>query len=226
MRNLRCSRATSILTKHLIAATPLPSDWREHVRSCNECSEILRQAEQLNSLLESSPAITEEDAEIRSQEMIAAAQTTAKATYRRRLIIRAMAVVSLYALVTAAWAHTASLKHPYAVTSMIAFLFIAPFALWFIHMRSTHDGPGRLYKRLSGHQLSGVCRGISTTYGIQLWLVRALFLVLCLVKGLGLAIYLALDIMLPIHPDDRVRMLRFRLVRWWRGKFTVDARAR
>ncbi len=49
-------------------------------------------------------------------------------------------------------------------------------------------------------------------------IVRIVFLGLLLADGIGLLLYLILDLAMPVHPDDRQYMWRFRLRRWWASR--------
>jgi len=74
-----------------------------------------------------------------------------------------------------------------------------------------------LYKRLRpGYQLSGVCLGLADKTGVPVGALRLLFFVLALANGVGIWIYVVLDLLMPVHPEDRRHLLRFRVLRWWR----------
>jgi phage shock protein PspC (stress-responsive transcriptional regulator) len=74
-----------------------------------------------------------------------------------------------------------------------------------------------LYKRLRpGYQLSGVCLGLAEKTGAPVGALRLLFFVLALANGVGIWIYVVLDLLMPVHPEDRRHLLRFRILRWWR----------
>jgi len=74
-----------------------------------------------------------------------------------------------------------------------------------------------LYKRLRpGYQLSGVCLGLADKTGIPVGILRLVFFVLALADGVGILLYVILDLSMPVHPEDRRHLLRFRVLRWWR----------
>jgi phage shock protein PspC (stress-responsive transcriptional regulator) len=74
-----------------------------------------------------------------------------------------------------------------------------------------------LYKRLRpGYQLSGVCLGLADKTGVPVDALRLLFFVLAFANGVGIWIYVVLDLLMPVHPEDRRHLLRFRVLRWWR----------
>lgn len=74
-----------------------------------------------------------------------------------------------------------------------------------------------LYKRLRpGYQLSGVCLGLADKTDLPVGILRLVFFVLALANGVGIWIYVVLDLLMPVHPEDRRHLLRFRVLRWWR----------
>ena len=83
--------------------------------------------------------------------------------------------------------------------------------------------PGRAglpYKRLrAGRQLSGVCAGIAEKTRVPVTIIRLAFIVLVLAKLSGFVLYLVLDLLMEVHPDDRASMLRFRIRRRWDARF-------
>lgn len=83
--------------------------------------------------------------------------------------------------------------------------------------------PGRgglPYKRLrDGRQLSGVCMGIAERTGVPVSIIRLAFIVLVLAKLSGFVLYIVLDLLMEVHPDDRASLLRFRIRRWWDTRF-------
>ena len=89
--------------------------------------------------------------------------------------------------------------------------------------------PGRAglpYKRLrAGRQISGVCAGIAEKSGVPVALIRLAFLALLFAKLFGILLYLVLDMLMEVHPDDRASLLRFRIRRWWSSRFGVGEAA-
>lgn len=78
--------------------------------------------------------------------------------------------------------------------------------------------PGRAglpYKRLrAGRQLSGVCAGIAETTRVPVSIIRLAFVALVFAKLSGFVLYIMLDLLMEVHPDDRASLLRFRIRRW------------
>lgn len=85
-------------------------------------------------------------------------------------------------------------------------------------------GAGIPYKRLrNGRQLSGVCAGIAEATRVPVSIIRLTFIALVLAKHSGFVLYIMLDLLMEVHPDDRSSLLRFRIRRWWedRSRATV-----
>jgi phage shock protein PspC (stress-responsive transcriptional regulator) len=138
--------------------------------------------------------------------------------HRRRRAWRigtAAAVVIIAVLTSVAAASMPDLRHRTAVWWMMMILFAGPIVLAFMTAGLESVSTSRLYKQLRGRELSGVCRGLASASGIPVWVVRMIFVSLVFLKGIGLIAYLLLDVLLPIHPDERAQLLRFRLMRWW-----------
>jgi phage shock protein PspC (stress-responsive transcriptional regulator) len=137
--------------------------------------------------------------------------------HRRRLYWSAFAVLVASVVLGMFIATRGQLHHPVAVGVIVAVFFGGPVLLVIASIRSM--SPGKIYKRLEGRQISGVCRGLAEAWGAPVWVIRMAFVALLFGKGIGLLLYLALDVVLPIHPADRAGLLRFRIARWWRARF-------
>lgn len=55
----------------------------------------------------------------------------------------------------------------------------------------------RLYRDIDNKVFSGVCAGLAARFGIDMWIVRVLFLALIVAYGFGLLLYIALWIAVP-----------------------------
>jgi len=79
-------------------------------------------------------------------------------------------------------------------------------------------GGVKLYKRLKGQWIFGVCRGLAEAAGLPVAVIRVPVIALLLVGKTGwmiaVALYFLLDMSLEVHPEDRGMLLRFRLKRW------------
>lgn len=100
------------------------------------------------------------------------------------------------------------------IAGLISAGFAVPILLIVYVLRDT--AKRRIYKRLKpGRMLHGVCLGLAEKTNVDVVIVRLVFLALLLVGGgLGFWFYVALDVAMPVHPDDRQYLLRFRLRRW------------
>lgn len=92
-------------------------------------------------------------------------------------------------------------------------------ALWVLTAAAAGYLPasaGLPYKRLrKGRMLSGVCLGIAERTSVPVGIIRLVFLVLVFARLSGVLLYVVLDLLMRVHPDDRATLLRFRLRRWW-----------
>ena len=214
-----CERFTSMLMRHLATGEPLPDEWRTHVRDCAACSAILQRAERLAAVLEQEDAETETD----MNQLRSAVEDATRAEHRRALMWRLAGVVLIAAAAANVWHRAAPMRNPFGVTAIVMVLVTAPLALiWWNLRRATH-APRKLYKRMAGHEVSGVCAGIADALGIPAWTVRFAFVMFAwLLSGtLTIAVYLILDLALQIHPEDRDKLWRFRIRRWWRNHFAA-----
>lgn len=59
----------------------------------------------------------------------------------------------------------------------------------------------KLYKSKHGHKLSGVCTGISIYTGIDVTIVRLIFVALAIFGGPGIILYIICAIVMPDEPD-------------------------
>ena len=151
------------------------------------------------------------------------------AAVRRRRLLRAGLAIAVAVIGVALWYLTTNathVHHRFPVWGMLMILFTGPLVLAAMMAGIDAGGPGRLFKRMRGRQLSGVCQGLSEATRIPVWIWRMAFFGLIFFKGAGVILYLLLDLALPIHPDDRADLLRFRIARWWKSRrAAVAARA-
>jgi len=208
-----CFATMNALLVHLEKGDPLAPSVEEELRHCEKCAAIIRRAEKLGTILaEPETPIAEA-----SVETIASAAESEVARRNRRRLYVSGALVLLASIGVGIYAgYQGHFRHPAAISSLVAILLGGPGVLLMLSVRS--GSPGRLFKRMEGRQISGVCRGIAEKLQVPLWAVRLVFVLLIFVHGIGLWGYLLLDIVMPIHPADRASLLRFRVARWWRGK--------
>lgn len=62
----------------------------------------------------------------------------------------------------------------------------------------------RLYRSRTDRQLAGVCGGLARYFNVDATIVRVAFIVLAVLGGSGVAIYLALWIVVPKEPEGAV----------------------
>lgn len=58
----------------------------------------------------------------------------------------------------------------------------------------------KLYRRRGDRMLAGVCGGLADYFGVDVTLIRVVFVVLAVMGGAGLVIYLAMWLLVPEEP--------------------------
>jgi len=204
--NTDCLRALEALHIFLQAGGELDEASRRHLETCPHCREHLA------SLLGGpAPESTPAGPDPASLEATAGAHFRIRQRHRAGILGLALATVILGGLGV-----TGVLTEP--TTFLLVALGVAILAS--VLAISLVRIPGRygLYKRLcKGRQLSGVCLGLSQVTGTPVGLWRAGFLLLAFFYGSGIWIYILMDLVMPVHPEDRPGLFRFRVARWWRG---------
>jgi phage shock protein PspC (stress-responsive transcriptional regulator) len=217
-----CGESLAALRSFLDGGTAPAPAHVAHWRECADCRDVVSATRRklAELALEDEGEISPDDRAL--QERARAATTAAVGVGRavQRGFARWRAVLIL-AVGTAGAAIGARVMDesgadawPRAVLALIL-LGLSVAAAGFVLMRA----PSRfeLYKRLRpGYQLSGVCLGLADKTGIPVGILRLVFFVLALVSGAGIWIYVVLDLSMPVHPEDRKYLLRFRVLRWWR----------
>jgi len=205
--NAECIQALDSLRHTLETDVPLDPEVRAHLGTCLACRQTLGQVLGAFEIRGESTSTLDPgrmEGEVRAQ-------------HRRRLLLRGL-VLGLF-LVAACMGVLArrGLLGSETILRTVVLLWAVPsilLTLWLVRL------PGRigLYKRYSpGRLLSGVCLGLAqrTRTPVELW--RGLFVLGTLLHGSGPGLYILLTLVMPVHPEDRVNLLRFRLARWWRG---------
>jgi phage shock protein PspC (stress-responsive transcriptional regulator) len=64
--------------------------------------------------------------------------------------------------------------------------------------------------------ISGVCADLAERTATPIWAWRVGFLVALFLASDVVALYFLLAFTMPIHPEDRAGLLRFRVARWFR----------
>jgi phage shock protein PspC (stress-responsive transcriptional regulator) len=212
---MNCNDAVAALVASLENGTPMTDEQREHIRTCERCRELLDSAKELLDAREPAPPVG----------MDAALAAAEGEVYRQR-VKRIITVVIGVAVIMAAgvslmlfvptngaeplgfWLYAAGMA------ALISAGFAIPVLLVIYVLRGS--AKRRIYKRLKpGRMLSGVCLGIAERMKWDVFFVRLVFIaLLILAGGVGFWFYVALDVAMPVHPDDRQYLLRFRLRRW------------
>jgi phage shock protein PspC (stress-responsive transcriptional regulator) len=213
---MNCTDAVAALVASLESGTEMSDEQRAHIRTCEHCRELLDSAKQFQMLLAGNgiepPSI--------DPTLIAAEEEVRRRRERRAIGICVGILLILGAAVT--WLLVASGEVPpgeaimvVGASLLLGLLLMTPIFLILYFVRRSKGGKPRLYKRLKkGRYLSGVCLGISEATRLNVSLVRAIFVLLLFFNGSGLWLYLILDLAMPVHPEDRQFMLRFKVRRW------------
>jgi phage shock protein C len=213
---MNCNEAVAALVASLESGVAMTAEQREHIRTCERCRELLDSAKQFQTLLGGNgiqpPAV--------DAAAVAAEQEVRRAKTRRMLGLA-------FAIATIAWLGLSLLLagagglapiEAFLVAGAgvgVVFLIILPLLLLLLLARTARTSEKRWYKRLKpGRQLFGVCLGLAERFDWDVTLVRLLFVVSLFFHGLGFWVYVVLDVAMPVHPDDRQHMLRFRWKRW------------
>lgn len=219
-RESDCSVAVAALVTALEQGEAIDHKQRLHLIACPHCSRIVRDARLLQRDLESAGP----DDIGGNLDVPAVGQEVASQSRTRdgRRLFAALAIGAVFVLVILAFIGAGASLAPIEValaSTIVTLVIVLPVVLIVVIRRSLRSGAGRpLYRRLrSGRQLSGVCLGISEHMGFQVSVVRLVFVVLALFDGVGLWLYVILGLVLPVHPDDREHLLRFRLARFFRS---------
>jgi phage shock protein C len=103
---------------------------------------------------------------------------------------------------------------------LVALVLLTPLFLLLHFVRRPYRGKARFYKRLGrGRYLSGVCLGIAESLRVNVSFVRIVFVLLLLFHGAGFWLYLILDLAMPVHPEDREHLWRFKIRRWMQKRW-------
>ncbi|HEY0159789.1 MAG TPA: PspC domain-containing protein [Thermoanaerobaculia bacterium] len=215
---MNCNDAIAALVASLEQGTPMTDEQREHIRTCPRCSAILGSAKE---------AMAAEPRDVLIDGTVAAAEQEVRRkrfwrgvrVYLGVLLVAFTAVVSLLT-----WSEMKFLD-AMAFTGIgvaIAILVTGPVLLliWFIRGAG---GRRRLYRRLGAPRLLfGVCAGLAEAWKADVTMLRVAFVLLLVINGAGFWLYVLCALVMPVHPDDRRHLLRFRWRRWL-ARRTPDA---
>ncbi|HYC93044.1 MAG TPA: PspC domain-containing protein [Thermoanaerobaculia bacterium] len=218
---MNCNDAVAALVASLENGTILTDEQREHIRTCPRCSGMLTLAK---------GALRVKSIEVSIDAAVAAAEQEVrrKRFWRAVRVYFGVLLVAYTAAVSLLWWSEMKLLDAMIFVGIgagITVLVTGPLLLlvWFIRGAG---GRHRLYRRLGPPRLLfGVCAGLSEAWRIDVALVRIAFVLLFLFSGAGFWLYLLCILVMPVHPDDRQYLLRFRVRRWWRRTMHAEQRA-
>lgn len=218
----RCDAAIEALIAALRSDVPVAPAHREHMRQCAACSLVLERVKTLEGELEQADSAPLGAEDLPDDSITTEVEIRGRRRSRRRVGVAFGVGLGLMAFIVAMIAAFEELAAPeIALVALVLSLFIVfPIALVVGVRHALQQGGYEppIYKRLRpGRQLSGVCLGLAERLKIPVLVLRIIFLGLFFVDGAGLLLYLILDLIMPVHPDDRQHLLRFRLRRWWAG---------
>ncbi|HEX2123271.1 MAG TPA: PspC domain-containing protein [Thermoanaerobaculia bacterium] len=215
---MNCREAVAALVASIENGDTLTPEQRKHLKECERCRALFDSAKHFDASAAEplrEPALDE-----------AAIATEVKQLRRREFFRRAWAAALVAMLITAALTVTlGSIEDIQARDIVIVGLAAAlaaavPVLIFYAVLISLRDRNGnRIHKRLKkGRAVSGVCLGLSEATGAPVNLLRLAFIALTFIKGVGLLLYIVLDLAMPVHPDDRQHLLRFKIRRWFQRR--------
>lgn len=222
---MNCKEAVAALVASLESGTDMTDQQREHIRTCSRCRELLDSAKQFETLLAGNGIETPP-----LDPVLSAAEDEVRKRRERRAIGVCISIILILGAFVA-WMLIAAGEAPpgeaiavVAAAIGIALLMLTPLFIIFYVVRRSKRGKPRFYKRLGkGRMLSGVCLGIAEATKLNLSAIRLGFLALLFFHGAGFWLYLILDLAMPVHPEDRQHLWRFRIRRWMQRRFAHAA---
>jgi phage shock protein PspC (stress-responsive transcriptional regulator) len=217
---MSCKEAMSALVNVVEHGGAVPEEQREHIKHCARCRELLDSAEQFQA----GESETIQEPNVDEQRL-----TDEVRGVRHRDVLRRILGAALFAAPTIGaltfWLVMSRNPSPREIAAVMAASLVAiviPVLIFYFLFAALRDRYGnRIYKRLGpGRQLAGVCFGLSEATGVSVVILRLIFFVLLFVKGLGFWLYIALYLAMPVHPDDRQHLLRFKLRRAWQRRLS------
>jgi phage shock protein PspC (stress-responsive transcriptional regulator) len=217
---MSCKEAMAAVINIVEHGGAMPDEQREHIKHCERCRELLDSANAFDAAIHDEqvpePTVDEQrlDREVRGVRLRDVARRSGVAA-----VIAVMAV-SVLAIIFGRVedVDTAVIAGILGIIAVIAVMVAVTVHTLFGALRDRQGN--RIYKRLKpGRQLSGVCLGLSEATGVNVAVFRLAFFALAFFKGIGLLLYVLLDLARPVHPDDRQYLLRFKLRRMWQRRF-------
>ncbi len=227
----RCDDVMDHLMATLREGGDVSTEDRQHLATCPECNRVLAAAGQLEDQLET--GIPGGASEERISHVTQEAQAAALRGERWR---RAVFIILGAFAVLIPWLMVRKLSVPADVARAFGWLqpcgaLVGLGAVGTLITQRLNAGPRgvKLYKRLKGQWIFGVCRGLAEAGGLPVAVFRVGLIALLIIGGTGqmiaVSLYLLLDFSLEVHPEDRGLLLRFRLKRWLE-RFSAPSRRR
>ena len=214
---MNCNDAVAALVASLENGTTMTDEQREHIRTCARCRELLDSAKELLETREPAPAVGMDAALAAAEEEVQRQRVKRVVTIVIGVAVVLAAAVSLMFIPVDGAAPASFWLFAFGMAALISAGFAIPVLLIIYLLRGSVKH--RLYKRLQGRMIFGVCLGIAEKMKWDVFVVRLIFIgLLILAGGLGAWFYVALAVAMPVHPDDRQHLLRFRLRRWWQRR--------
>lgn len=209
-----CAPTISALHAVIEREAELPPEVRAHIDSCPRCRQVAQRLGQVVEALAgaSGGAVTDP---IADSLIVDNVRKAVASRWRRSKVWRSLAIGGLMVLLgclIATWHMNANGEDTVMVLLVLAGFAVVPAIVALAILRL--PARWRLYKRVHrSFRLSGVCQGLAERTGLPVGLWRLGFVLLTFWHGAGLYLYLLLDFAMPIHPEDRPALLRFRLAR-------------
>lgn len=209
-----CARTISALHAVIERKAELPPEVSAHINSCPQCRQV---AQRLGRVIEAladatGDVVTDPIAE---RPIVDNVRKAVSSRWYQLRVWRSLAIGGLMVLLgslIAIWHMNANGEDTVMVLLLLAGFVGVPAIVAIAILRL--PARWRLYKRVHrNYRLSGVCEGLAERTGLPVGLWRLGFVLLTFWHGAGLYLYVLLDIAMPIHPEDRPALLRFRLTR-------------
>jgi phage shock protein PspC (stress-responsive transcriptional regulator) len=215
-----CNAFSDCVSQALAGNGPLPPEEVALARTCARCSHTITLLTQALAEPPSELPLPRTEAEAQTT---ARAQGTARRAWKLSSLLRALTGlgVGTYTLWIGQW--FALFSAPIETRPFLRALVASAATIWLITLGFVaRQRPGRsshLFLDWQGRQLQGLCSGIAKYFGVQVWLVRALFLLLVVGDLGGLTIYFAASFGLTFDPNEREHLWSFRARRFFARHF-------
>jgi phage shock protein PspC (stress-responsive transcriptional regulator) len=219
--HVSCEKAISALRAMINGMNEPGPEIISHWKDCPQCRNIMRKVMQDLEILVTSTDVPV-SAEV-TEAMLQKSENEIHHKQKRRLLLLSIVALVLL-LVPIVLRHTGIIPDGWILAIVVGTTILTLSALLLAVARLPRKW--ELYRRLGkGRELGGVCIGLAERTQTSAVIWRFVFFVLAITGGYGITLYLLLFLAMPVHPDDRQYLLRFRLARWWRNKRGMDAAA-